>query len=443
LNKSDFGESFLWGVSTAAYQIEGAHQTAGKGLSIWDDFAHKKDKVRNNQHGDIACDFYHKFPSDIKLISDLNIRNYRFSIAWSRILPYGYGQINQKGIDFYNRVIDICLEHNITPWITLYHWDLPLALERKGGWTNRKIIHWFSEFVEVCVKHFSDRVTNWMVLNEPMVFTGAGYFMGIHAPGQRGINTFLQAVHHATLCQGIGFQILKSYNKLLNVGTTFSCSQIEPSSLSLNDINAAQRVDALLNRLFIEPAIGLGYPTQQLKWLNRIESYFGFNDEKLMQADFDFIGIQNYTREIVKYSLFTPFMQAAIIPASKRNVTYTQMNWEVHPPSINKILHQFNKYEKVKNIIITENGAAFPDRIINHQIDDHERVSYLKNYLQEVLKAKQEGVKINGYFVWTLMDNFEWAEGYFPKFGLVHCNHQTQERIIKASGHWFKNFLSE
>ena len=162
MNQSEFGEHFHWGVSTAAYQIEGAHLLDGKGPSIWDDFAHKKGKIRNNQHADIACDFYHKYTDDIKLVRDLNIRNYRFSIAWSRILPYGYGQINQNGIDFYNRVIDCCLEHNITPWITLYHWDLPLVLERKGGWTNRKIIHWFSEFVEVCVKHFSDRVTNWM-----------------------------------------------------------------------------------------------------------------------------------------------------------------------------------------------------------------------------------------------------------------------------------------
>ena len=442
MNKSDFGEHFHWGVSTAAYQIEGAHNMHGKGASIWDDFGSKKNKIRSNHHGNVACDFYHKYPTDIKLISDLNIRNYRFSIAWPRILPFGYGQINQKGIDFYNRIIDYCLEHAITPWITLYHWDLPLALEQKGGWTNRKIIHWFSEFAEVCVKHFSDRVKNWMVLNEPMVFTGSGYFMGIHAPGQRGISSFLQALHHATLCQGIGFNILKSYNNKLNVGSTFSCSHIDPVSLNLFDIKAAQRADALLNRLFIEPALGLGYPIKELKWLNRLEPYFGVNDDQLMQADFDFIGIQNYTRELVKFSFFTPFIQAGIVSASKRNVPYTQMNWEIYPPSIYKMLHQFNKYEKVKSIIITENGAAFPDKLVNNQIDDQNRISYLKGYLQEVLKAKQEGVKVEGYFVWTLLDNFEWAEGYFPKFGLVHCNHQTQERIIKASGHWFKSFLS-
>jgi beta-glucosidase len=443
LNKSDFGEHFFWGVSTAAYQIEGAYNKDGKGISIWDDFSHKKGKIRNNHHADIACDYYHKFTNDIRLIKDLIIKNYRFSIAWSRILPNGYGHINQNGIDFYNKIIDACLEQKITPWITLYHWDLPMVLEKKGGWTNRKIIHWFAEFAEVCVKHFSDRVKHWMVLNEPMVFTGAGYFLGIHAPGQRGIKSFLQAVHHANLCQGIGFNLLKSFNNQLQVGTTFSCSYIEPLSLNLNDIKAAQRLDALVNRLFIEPSLGLGYPLNELKWLNRLEPYFGTNDDKLMQANFDFVGIQNYTREMVKYSFFTPFIQAAIVPASKRNVAYTQMNWEVYPPSIYKMLHQFNRYDKVNSIIITENGAAFPDRIINHQIDDFNRISYLQNYLGEVLKAKKEGVKVNGYFVWTLLDNFEWAEGYFPKFGLVHCNHETQERIIKASGHWYKNFLSE
>jgi beta-glucosidase len=318
-----------------------------------------------------------------------------------------------------------------------------LVLERKGGWRNRIIIHWFEEFVTVCAKHFSDRVKHWMVLNEPMVFTGAGYFLGFHAPGQRGIGNFIRAAHHAVLCQGIGFKVLKSYNQQLQVGTTFSCSHIEPATQQLRDIKAAARVDALLNRLFLEPALGLGYPVKDLKWLKRIESYFGVNDEKLMKANFDFIGIQNYTREIVKYSFLTPFMQAAVIPASKRNVPYTQMNWEVYPPSIYKILHQFNNYHKVKSIIVTENGAAFPDRIINKQIDDQYRISYLKSYLQEVLKAKQEGVKVDGFFVWTLLDNFEWAEGYFPKFGLVHCNHQTQERLIKASGEWFKDYLSQ
>ncbi len=440
-NKNDFGEDFTFGVSTAAYQIEGAFNADGKGESIWDKFSNQKGKILDNHNGNNACDFYNRFVSDLEIMKFLNIPNFRFSISWSRILPNGTGTINQNGIDFYNRLIDKSLELNIEPWITLYHWDLPQELENRGGWTNRDIVGWFSDYVEICAKNFGDRVKNWMILNEPMVFTGAGYFLGVHAPGRKGLRNFIPAVHHATLCQSQGARALKNILPKAHVGTTFSCSHLEPNTDSPKDINATKRVDALLNRLFIEPSLGLGYPINDLKLLDRIYSYFKPGDEQLLPFDFDFIGIQNYTREIVTHSYFVPLLNAKIIKADKRNVPKTLMNWEVYPNALYKVLKKYDAYPKIKKLIVTENGSAFHDAIFDGKINDEQRTDYLKSHLKVLLKAKNEGVKVDGYFVWTFTDNFEWAEGYYPRFGLIHTNFNTQERTIKQSGYWYKQFL--
>ncbi|WP_034256842.1 GH1 family beta-glucosidase [Adhaeribacter aquaticus] len=443
LHKEAFGKDFKWGVSTAAYQIEGAHQADGKGASIWDHFTGIKGKILNNHNGNNACDFYNRYHSDLNLMRELHIPNFRFSLSWSRILPQGVGQINYKGVDYYQRIIDHCLENNIEPWVTLYHWDLPLALEQKGGWANRDVVSWFEEYAQLCADKFGDRVRNWMVLNEPMVFVGAGYFLGKHAPGRRGIKSFLSATHHAALCQAAGGRILKASLPHAKVGTTFSCSHLEPYRDLERDKKATLRVDAILNRLFLEPALGLGYPFQEVKSLKRITDFFKAGDEDLLPFDFDFIGVQNYTREVVKYSLFTPFIQASLVPANKRKVVHTAMNWEVYPEAIYHMLHKFQAYPKVKKIIITENGAAFPDVLINGNVQDSQRLQYLQQYLKQILRAKQEGVKVDGYFVWTFTDNFEWAEGYNPRFGLVYVDFETQERYVKASGQWYSNFLKQ
>jgi len=440
--KEDFGPGFKWGVSTAAYQIEGAHNADGKGPSVWDTFTQKKKKICNADNGNTACDFYHRYADDISLIYKLNIPDYRFSISWSRILPHGVGAVNQKGVDFYNRVIDFCLELGIEPWITLYHWDLPQALQEKGGWTNREIIHWFSYFVDCCIKNFGDRVKRWIVLNEPMVFTGAGYFLGVHAPGKKGLSSFLAAAHHAALCQAEGGRVIKSLRNDCKVGTTFSYSHVEPyRENNEKDIRAAVKVDALLNRMFLEPLLGLGYPTKDVKIIERIERFMYPHDEKKLVFDMDFIGLQNYTRELVSHAPLMPFVKAKIIKAAKRNVPYTLMGWEVYPPCIYNALKQYSAYPQIKEIIITENGAAFPDAYEGRNINDDERVKYLQDHIAQVLLAKKEGVKVNGYFVWTLMDNFEWAEGFYPRFGLVYVDFATQERVIKKSGKWYSQFL--
>jgi len=403
-NKHLFGDNFQWGVSTAAFQTEGAVNADGKGPSVWDIFTQKKGKVHENQNAFTACDFYNRYEQDIDIIKQLNIPNFRFSIAWTRILPNGTGAVNQAGIDYYNRVIDYCLKKGIEPWPTLYHWDLPQNLELQGGWTNRDSIEWFTNFVSICAKAFGDRVKNWMVMNEPAVFTGAGYFLGLHAPGRTGLKNFLPAVHHVTL-------------------------------------SIAEGARTLINRLYIEPLVGMGYPTTDLPVLQKIEKYIKADDERNLAFDFDFIGLQNYTREIVQYSFFTPYIGAKLVEAKTRNVPLTEMGWEVYPQSMYQILKKFSAYPQIKNIYITENGSAFKDTLQNGSVDDPQRTQYLHDNLQMVLKAKQEGCPVNGYFVWTLTDNFEWAEGYRPRFGLVHIDFATQQRTIKNSGYWYQEFL--
>lgn len=440
-SRADFGNEFHWGVSTAAYQIEGAHLVDGKGPSIWDNFVQRKGKIYDQQHGNTACDFYNRYKEDTLLIKDLNIPNHRFSISWSRILPEGTGRVSRKGIDFYNRLIDHTLACGVEPWITIYHWDLPQALQDEGGWTNRHIIDWFLNYVSICIQNFGDRVKHWIILNEPMVFTGAGYFLGVHAPGKKGLRNFLAAVHHAALCQAEGGRLIRQLLTGASIGTTISCSHVEPYRKIDKDVRAAIKVDTLLNRLFIEPLLGMGYPVNDLPVLKRIDNFMKAGDDEKLAFNMDFIGIQNYTRELVSHSYMTPFVQAKIIKANKRKVKSTVMNWEVFPEAIYQVLKKYSTYSNIPKLIITENGAAFPDVVLDGKIADIERTRYLHDHIEQVLRAKKEGVNVVGYFVWTLMDNFEWAEGYYPAFGLIHVNHNTQERIIKDSGLWYKSFL--
>lgn len=441
VKRADFEKDFVWGVAASAFQTEGAVQADGKGLSIWDEFSRKKGKIFKGHVADISSDFYNQYTRDIALMKSMHITNFRFSFSWSRIFPKGAGEVNAKGVDFYDRVIDLCLELGIRPWVTLYHWDLPLALQQKQGWVNRDIVDYFSDYVTFCINHFGDRVKHWMILNEPMVYTGAGYFLGIHAPGKKGVDNFIPAIHHSALSQAQGIRIAQQLRTDLEVGTTFSCSAIHPHTNKEKDINAAKRVDALVNRLFVEPLKGLGYPMEDLPFLKRIEKYILQGDDNALNAEPDFIGIQNYTREVVKHSYFTPYINSSLVHAKNRVDEVTEMDWEIYPQAMHEMLHHFSKY-KFKKIYVTENGAAFPDIVENGNVTDTKRINYLQSNIAELLKAKKEGVNVGGYFVWSFTDNFEWAEGYRPRFGLIHIDYETQKRIIKASGHWYSNFLS-
>ncbi|WP_159468381.1 GH1 family beta-glucosidase [Dyadobacter sp. 3J3] len=443
LSKKDFGVDFRWGTATAAFQVEGAVAEHGRGESIWDTFTRQKGKIKNGHHAEIACDFYNRYDEDLELVADLGFKEFRFSISWSRILPNGTGIINEKGIDFYNRIIDKCIALDIEPWITLYHWDLPQALEDRGGWKNREIVKWFSEYVSLCADAFGGKVRNWIILNEPMAVAGLGYTTGMHAPGKKGLFNFLPVVHHLALCQAEGGRIVRDMVPEAYIGTALSCSHVQPFSQSTRDIRAAKRADAIMNRLFLEPCLGLGYPIDAFPFLKGISKFMLEGDAEKLAFDFDFIGLQNYFRVIVKHSYFAPVLWLEEVSARKRNVPLTAMGWEVAPDGMYEILKQFAKYQNIREIIISENGAAFDDVLENGEVQDHKRIQFFQEYLANILKAKNEGVKIGGYLAWSLLDNFEWAEGYGPRFGLVYVNYENQERIIKDSGKWFAKFLRE
>lgn len=441
---SDFGNDFLWGVVTAAAQNEGAAKMGGRGPSIWDDFARKVGKIKSGHQPTVACDFYHRYKDDLLLVKALGFRVFRFSISWSRILPEGTGKVNAEGVLFYHQVIDECLQLGLIPFVTLYHWDLPLALEKQGGWTSTHMLKWFTRYVQVCVKEFGDKVKHWIVLNEPMGFTSLGYMIGKHAPGKMGLSNFLPAVHNAVMAQAEGGRIIRTHVADAEIGTSFSCSEIIPFTQSEKDKAAAKRIDILLNRLFIEPALGLGYPSDDFLLMDKLYLHNkAWKYKEKMQFDFDFIGIQNYFPVVVKYNAMIPIIQATDVSAKRRKLPVTDMGWEINPNSFYNIIEQFASYKGVKKIIISESGSYFKDKLVAGVIDDQQRIDYHQQFLRALLKAKNNKLPVAGYFAWTLMDNFEWSEGYHATFGLVHVDFSTQLRTVKASGHWFRQFLAQ
>lgn len=437
--KSDFGENFLWGVAQASYQTEGAWNIDGKGLSIWDTFSQKKGKVERNETGNIATDFYHKFDQDLNLLKSLNFKHFRFSLSWPRIFPKGIGEVNKKGVKYYHNVIDKCLELGIEPWVTIYHWDLPQELEDKGGWTNRQIVDWFSEYTNFVSKEYGSKVKNWMILNEPLSFTITGYMLGTMAPGRKGLGSFRKAVHHANLCQAEGGRIVRRNVPDANIGTTHFTSYIEP--YTQKDEKAAERVDALINRIFIEPSLGMGYPVDNWKFLKSMSKVMLPGDIEKMKFDFDFIGLQYYFRSVVKRALI-PKIWAKEIPANKRGAIANEINGEVYPEGFYKMIKRISSYKNIKKIIVTENGSCFKDELIDGKVSDNERIEYFKLHLEQILRAQKEGIDISGYFVWSLTDNFEWEKGVRPRFGLIYVDYNTLERYIKDSGFWFKELLA-
>ncbi len=439
--KQDFGTGFSWGVATAAFQTEGAWKKHGKGRSIWDKFTHRRGTIKTGENANVAADFYNRYREDIDLLGKMEFDSFRFSISWPRVLPKGKGKANKRGLDFYDKVIDYCLKKGITPWVTLYHWDLPHKLQKRGGWTNRDVTGWFSDYADLATRRYGDRVKNWMVLNEPMAFTGLGYLTGYHAPGQKSLSSFLSAVHHTALCQAAGGRIVRSNVPDANIGTTFSCSHVDPVNKLPWNVDAAKKMDAVLNRLFVEPALGMGYPTGTVPLLKQIEKYMLPGDEALLPFDFDFIGIQNYFRVVSRFSLFTLGLFATEVPAEKRNVEMNSLNFEIFPEGIYHMLRRFGGYEGVKNVVVTENGVCLPDKLVRGRVHDPRRIRFFEEYLLQVLRAKKEGVNVSGYFVWTLTDNFEWSEGYDPRFGLVYVDFKNQRRYVKDSGRWWREFL--
>ena len=436
----------VWGVAISAPQTESAAFEDGKGSSIWDDFCQKntawrgfKTPIKNNDDIANSCDFYHQYKSDIQLIKRIGFTEFRFSIAWSRVMPDGK-TINPKGIAYYQDLLKECLDNGITPWVTLYHWDLPSALQTHGGWANRQIIDDFLNYVEVMVKALP-QVKHWIILNEPSVFLGAGYLLGIHAPGIKNHQKLFAATHHAMLCIAKAYHMIKSIDSTLKVGSSFSFTHIEPFSLRKKDLKAAELADCLINRLFFEPVVGLGYPFSDFKPLKGIRQYMMPGDEAALQVSLDFIGIQTYTREVFKHNPWNLLFPIKHIPATERNLDLSATHWEHYPESLYQCIMKVQAYGLAADLYVTENGVAYNDHVMLDRVHDYPRIHYYKTHIEASIRAKQDGANLKGYFAWSLLDNFEWAEGYAPRFGLVYVDFLTQNRYLKDSALWFQKYL--
>ena len=443
LSAAAFGKKFQWGVAIAAAQNEGAYHIDGRGQSIWDVFANRQGKIKGNAKPYDACDFYYRYKDDLLLVKALGFKVFRFSFSWSRIFPEGVGRVNKQGVAFYHKIIDECLLLGLTPFVTLYHWDLPQALQKEGGWASIHLLKWFTRYVSFCAEEFGDRVKNWIILNEPMGFTSLGYMLGKHAPGKTGLDHFFPAVHNAALAQAEGGRLIRKLVAHASIGTTFSCSEVIPHTQNKEDIAAAKRMDILLNRLFIEPTLGRNYPHEDFPLMDKLHMHSkAWKYTERMQFDFDFIGIQNYFSITVKHNSLIPYIQASEVKAVTRKVPHTALGWEINAASLYRMLKRYWNYGGVKEIIVSENGACFKDSLQNGVVHDTQRINYFQQYLTSIHKAKMEGANISGYFVWTLMDNFEWSEGYNARFGLIYVDFKTQLRTIKDSGYWWRNFLA-
>lgn len=448
LRASDFGADFLWGAATAAYQIEGAHDADGKGPSIWDEFS-RRGKIKNGHTGDVACDHYHRMPADVALMGDLGLGAYRFSISWPRVLPDGTirGGVNEAGFDFYKRLCDQLQERGIRPFATLFHWDLPLALERAyGGWLDRRIIDDFAEYSALCVRKLGDRVKDWIVLNEPFIFILLGYGVGYFPPGRIGLKKFLKASHHALVAQGRAARAMRELRSDLNLGTTNSTLAGYPARDTDADRRALARHDAFFNRLYVDPVVGRGYPTGELPVLKRMERrYARPGDMETIAFDFDFQGINHYSRKIVRSARYIPWLKFRELPTAS-GAPRTAMGWEVFPAGLHQILEKFSAYPEIPALYITENGSAWDDRVTltdgERRVHDPERTQYLQDYLAQCLRSVREGGKLRGYLAWSLLDNLEWREGYDRRFGLVHVDFEDGlQRTVKDSGRWYREFL--
>lgn len=433
-----FPEDFMWGVSTAAYQIEGAANEDGRGPSIWDTFSHTPGKVANGDTGDVACDHYHRYAEDIDLIKGLGVGNYRFSIAWPRIIPNGVGQVNAAGVDFYDRLVDGLLEKGVTPWPTLFHWDLPQALEDAGGWQNRDILAWFSEYAAVVTDALGDRVTDWMIINEPSVIAFMGYGNGINAPGIVGEDSYLAATHNLNRVVGGVYKLIKGAKPDWRVGSTYTAMTVYPGEGGTQD-----NVDAFAgawNHNYIEPVIHGRYPAWYAK---KFEPLVVQGDWETIRADLDFIGVQHYApfKVVPSDDPADPF---ATKPAElSPDVPVTDMNWPVDPPEFYKTLKMLDEKYPGVPLIVTENGCAYDDGPgADGAIHDTRRIDYLDAYIGQALRALNDGVELKGYFLWSLLDNFEWAAGYGKRFGLVHVDYADgQKRTPKDSYFWYRDVV--
>jgi len=441
--EAKFPQGFLWGAATSAYQIEGAWNEDGKGPSIWDTFSHMPGKIRDGSNGDVACDHYHRWREDVALMKELGLKAYRFSVSWPRVLPQGRGPINPKGLDFYDRLVDALLAAGIEPFLTLYHWDLPQALQDLGGWANRDVAYYFADYAAVLVRRLGDRVRWWATHNEPWVVAWLGHGLGEHAPGLRNLKVALQVAHNLLLSHGLAADVLRDGGKDARVGIILNLSPIHPASAKPEDVQAAQQVDGFYNRWFLDPLFRGSYPADvwALFAPQGLLPHVTPGDMARMARRVDFLGINYYTRAVVAHD---PEAEFGVRYVHVEGSTYTEMGWEVYPQGLYELLVRLHREYKIPALLVTENGAAFPDALTPEgRVHDANRKDYLRAHFLAAHRALQEGVPLLGYFVWSLLDNFEWAYGYTKRFGLIYVDFPTQRRILKDSALWYRQVIAE
>ena len=442
LSRTDFPPTMTFGVATASYQIEGAVTEDGRVPSIWDTFSAKPGAVVDGDTGSVACDHYHRYPHDVAIMRDLGVDAYRFSLAWPRILPAAGGAPNKAGIAFYDRLLDELLEAGITPWATLYHWDLPQTLEDAGGWPVRDTAYRFAEYVQVCADAFGDRIGHWITLNEPWVSAFLGYAAGVHAPGRTDHAAAIRASHHLLLGHGLAMAVLRERVPQGQHGITLNLTPIEAHGDREVFADAVRRVDGMSNRIFLDPLFRGESPADVVADTGHVLDLSGIvadGDLELISAPMDFLGINYYFPTVVGAGVYPG---SAAVATAAHDRPKTAMGWEVDPSAMVRLLTRVRDDYGDIPLYITENGSAWDDVVSEDgHVHDADRLAYLQDHLAASRELIDAGVNLQGYFAWSLLDNFEWAEGYAKRFGIVHVDYDTQRRTVKDSGRWYGEFL--
>ena len=448
MSEKIFKDSFIWGTATSSYQIEGAIDQGNRGDSIWDTFCKVPGAIDDNSNGAIACDHYHRYVDDVSMIRNLGFQYYRFSIAWPRIMPEGRGEIQQAGLDFYSRLVDELLSNNLTPCVTLYHWDLPQALEDQGGWPNRDTALAFVDYARVMAEHLGDRVKLWTTHNEPWCASMLGYNEGRHAPGRKNLRDAVAASHHMLLSHGLSVPVIRDAVEGAKVGIVLNPVPGVPASTDPADQEAFQRFDGEFNRWYLDPLYKGHYPTDMLDHFSKDSSFEGQDysfiqdgDNEAIAAPTDYLGINYYSRGVI--SADPEANPPGKIPNPGPEMR-TDMDWEVYPTGLYDLLKRIHDDYGPKELYITENGAAYSESPDSEgRVRDHRRTSYIHNHLLAVKRAISDGVPVGGYFVWSLMDNFEWSFGYTKRFGIVYVDYETQKRYPKDSAYWLQSIMAD